>query len=72
MLRKIIFGSSIFAALLAILIFSDRVPIGKSSSNAPKGDVAMWGVFPDSEMSNVIQPFNAKIHSITTTFYSCS
>ncbi|HCC06021.1 TPA: hypothetical protein DEP94_01505 [Candidatus Nomurabacteria bacterium] len=60
MLRKIIFGSSIFAALLAILIFSDRVPIGKSSSNAPKGDVAMWGVFPDSEMSNVIQPFNAK------------
>jgi len=60
MLRKIIFGSSIFAALLAILIFSGRLPIGKSSSNAPTGDVVMWGVFPDSEIASVIQPFNAK------------
>lgn len=60
MLRKILIGSSIFAALLAILIFSGRLPIGSSSAKAPVGDVTMWGVFPDSEMSNVIQPFNAQ------------
>lgn len=60
MIRKILIGSGIFAALISILIFSGRLPIGGSSSNAPVGDVAMWGVFPDSEMADVIQPFNAK------------
>ncbi len=59
MLRKIILGSGIFAALMAILIFSGRLPVG-NSSKAPTGEVAMWGVFPDSEMANIIQPFNAK------------
>lgn len=72
MLRKIIIGSGVFAALLAILIFSGRLPIGSSSSTAPVGDVAMWGVFPDSEMSNVIQPFNAqaKTYRINYTYVS--
>ncbi|MEI6811064.1 MAG: ABC transporter substrate-binding protein [Candidatus Nomurabacteria bacterium] len=60
MVRKILIGSGVFAALLAILIFSGRLPIGSSTSNAPVGDVNMWGVFPDSEMSEIIQPFNAK------------
>lgn len=60
MVRKILIGSGVFAALLAILIFSGRLPIGSSGANNPVGDVSMWGVFPDSEMSDVIQPFNAK------------
>ncbi len=44
---------------MAVLIFSGRLPIGGVSQSIV-GDVLMWGVFPDSEMSNIIQPFNAK------------
>lgn len=60
MVRKVILGSGILAALIAILIFSGRLPIGSSSAKTPVGDVVMWGVFPDSDMAQVIQPFNAK------------
>lgn len=68
MVRKILLAASVIAALFAALIFSGRLPIGGSSQQAPEGTVVMWGVFPDSEMASIIQPFNAQAKTYNISY----
>ncbi len=59
MLRNIILGVGVFAALFSILIFSGRVPFGGGDkANVPKGDVNVWGTLPSAVMAPIIQVFN--------------
>jgi ABC-type glycerol-3-phosphate transport system substrate-binding protein len=57
MLRKAILGAGIFAALLAVLIFSGKVPLGGDDQEAA-GEVILWGTLPEPEMNKVVQEFN--------------
>ncbi len=60
MLKNILLGLGIFAALFAVLIFSGKLPIGNSNANKIVGEVVMWGTLPETEMSKVVQAFNPK------------
>jgi ABC-type glycerol-3-phosphate transport system substrate-binding protein len=66
MFKIIIFGAAIVAALLAILIFSGRIPIGDDGSVAPTGQLSMWGTIPANNVGQVIGDFNieAKTYSV--------
>lgn len=59
MLRNILLGLGIFAALFSILIFSGKLPVGNKDSQA-KGEVLLWGTLPEVEMNKLIQEFNPK------------
>ena len=59
MLRNIILGVGVFAALFAVLIFSGKIPVGDTNEQAT-GEVMLWGTLPESSMSKIIQDFNPK------------
>ncbi|MFA5132073.1 MAG: ABC transporter substrate-binding protein [Candidatus Paceibacterota bacterium] len=59
MLRKLILGAGVFAALLAVLIFSGKIPLGNPDQTAA-GEVVLWGTLPEPEMNKVVQEFNPK------------
>lgn len=59
MLRNILLGLGVFAALFSILIFSGKLPIGKTNEK-PQGEVTLWGTLPDTSMASVLQQLNAK------------
>lgn len=67
MLRNILLGLGVFAALFAVLIFSGKIPIGNSGSQA-KGEVVLWGTIPEEKISQIIQQFNPKAKDYTV-FY---
>jgi ABC-type glycerol-3-phosphate transport system substrate-binding protein len=56
-LRSIFLGLGIFAALFAILIFSGKIPIG-NTKDLPKGDVVMWGTYPEALVYDILGDFN--------------
>ena len=58
MLRTILLAGGIIAAILAVLIFSGKLPIGNNSANTPQGEVVLWGTFPEAQMDKIIQAFN--------------
>lgn len=66
MLRNILLGLGVFSALLAVLIFSGKVPLG-SKKDLPQGEVVLWGTFPATGMNDILQEFNpqAKTYRIT-------
>jgi ABC-type glycerol-3-phosphate transport system substrate-binding protein len=68
MLRNAILGVGILAALLAVLIFSGKLPIGNSSATTPQGEVVLWGTFPESEMNGIIQAFNPQAKTYRVTY----
>lgn len=57
MLRNAILGAGVFAALLAVLIFSGKIPLGGQDERA-QGEVVLWGTLPESQMNKVVQEFN--------------
>jgi ABC-type glycerol-3-phosphate transport system substrate-binding protein len=57
MVRNILLGLGVFAAFFAILIFSGRLPIGKTNQT-PTGEVVMWGTLPEDVMNPIILQFN--------------
>lgn len=59
MLRNILLGAGVFAALLAVLIFSGKIPVGNKGSQAT-GEVTMWGTIPAESMNGILQQFNPK------------
>lgn len=71
MLRNILLGVGVFAALLSILIFSGKIPIGNSSEQAT-GVVEMWGTLPEVEMNKIVQEFNPKVKTYRVTYREVS
>jgi ABC-type glycerol-3-phosphate transport system substrate-binding protein len=67
MLRNILLGAGVFAALFSILIFSGKLPIGQGATQA-KGEVALWGTIPEQDMNKVVQEFNPKAESYRVTY----
>lgn len=67
MLRNILLGVGIFAALFAVLIFSGKIPIG-DKKNAPTGEVVMWGTLPETEMNTIVQEFNPQAKTYRVTY----
>ena len=67
MLSKILLGIGVFSAFFAILIFSGKIPGIGNKEDAPKGEVVLWGTFPETQMNAVVQQFNpqAKTYRIT-------
>lgn len=68
MVQKVLIGSGILAAIVAVLIFSGRLPGGTAAKEKITGDVVMWGVFPDSDMAAVLQPFNAEANTYRVNY----
>lgn len=67
MLRNILLGLGVFAALFAVLIFSGKIPIGNKKSQA-SGEVVMWGTLSETEMNKVVQAFNPKAKTYRVTY----
>ena len=67
MLRTILLGLGVFAALFAVLVFSGKIPIGSSGSQAA-GEVVLWGTIPETDMNQVIQQFNPQARKYTVSY----
>jgi ABC-type glycerol-3-phosphate transport system substrate-binding protein len=72
MLSKILLGIGVFSALFAILIFSGKIPGLNSQKDAPKGEVVLWGTFPETQMNAVIQQFNPQAKTYRVTYREVS
>ena len=59
MLRNILLGVGVFAALLSVLIFSGKIPLGNKDAEA-KGEVVLWGTIDEQQMNRIVQEFNPK------------
>ena len=68
MLRNILLGVGVFAALFSVLIFSGKLPIGNNSANTPKGEVVLWGTFPETAINPIIQAFNPQAKTYRVTY----
>lgn len=71
MLRNILLGLGVFAALFSILIFSGKIPLGTTGSQA-KGDVVIWGTLPEVEMNKLVQEFNPKAKDYRVSYKEVS
>jgi len=60
MFKNILLGAGVLAALLAILIFSGRLPIGGNKKVTVSGSVVMWGTLPQTDMEVILQRFNTE------------
>jgi ABC-type glycerol-3-phosphate transport system substrate-binding protein len=58
MFKNIVFGTGLLAALISLLIFSGRLPIGKSKEVVAQGDVMVWGTLPQNQIENLFQSIN--------------
>lgn len=67
MLRNILLGVGVFSALLAVLIFSGKIPIGNRDAQAA-GEVSMWGTLPEESMNQILQQFNPKAKNYRITY----
>lgn len=63
MLRNILLGLGVFAAVFSILIFSGKISLGQSGPVKVTGEVVMWGTVPTTSMSPIIQAYNAQAQS---------
>jgi len=62
MLRNILLGLGLFAALLGFLIFSGKISVGNKETQ-PQGDVVLWGTLPEGMMNSVVQAFNPQVRT---------
>lgn len=60
MLRYVLLGLGVFAALFAVLIFSGKLPIGNSEAKA-SGKVMIWGTISENDMNNIVYEYNPKV-----------
>lgn len=70
-LRNILLGLGVFAALFSVLIFSGKLPIGNKDQEA-KGEVTLWGTLPETAMNTVIQQFNPKAQEYRVVYTEVS
>jgi ABC-type glycerol-3-phosphate transport system substrate-binding protein len=68
MLRNILLGVGIFSAILAVLIFSGKLPIGGNNASKPVGEVIIWGTLPQAAMDNIAQQFNPQANTYRITY----
>lgn len=68
MLRNILLGVGVFAALFAVLIFSGKMPVGKSGQTKVTGEVVIWGTISGQTMNPLIQAYNAQAQSYRVTY----
>ncbi|MEA4910511.1 hypothetical protein SDC9_33262 [bioreactor metagenome] len=62
--KTVLLGSGIFAAILAILIFSGKVPLFNSASKQKlSGTVRVWGTIPSVTMSYFVDAFDKEAKS---------
>ena len=55
--------------LLAVLIFSGAIPIGKKTAEEkPKGTVMVWGLLPKDKLQTLIDGFNRSHQGITVIY----
>ncbi len=67
MLRTILLGAGVFAALLSILIFSGKIPLGDKSSQAT-GEVVIWGTIDDAAMNRILSEYNPKVKTFRASY----
>jgi ABC-type glycerol-3-phosphate transport system substrate-binding protein len=67
MLRTILLGAGVFSALIAILIFSGKLPVGNKKVQAT-GEVAIWGTIDEGQMNGVVQQFNSEARTYRVTY----
>jgi ABC-type glycerol-3-phosphate transport system substrate-binding protein len=60
MFKTILLGAGLFAALIAVLIFSGRIPLGNKADTTPTGDVMVWGTIPQDAMDALLQEINVQ------------
>lgn len=65
MLPKVLLGVGVFATLLAVLLFSGKIPMPGMKTPA-QGDVVLWGTLPEIPMNSLTQTFNpqAKTYAV--------
>jgi ABC-type glycerol-3-phosphate transport system substrate-binding protein len=68
MLPKILLGVGIFAAFFSVLIFSGKIPGIGNVKDTPKGEVALWGTLPETQMNAIIQQFNPQAKTYRVTY----
>jgi ABC-type glycerol-3-phosphate transport system substrate-binding protein len=68
MLRNILLGLGVFAALFSVLIFSGKLPIGKGGEAKAVGEVVMWGTVPAISMNALLQAYNAQAKSYRISY----
>lgn len=71
MLRNILLGVGVFAALFSVLIFSGKIPIGNTTVQA-KGEVVLWGTLPEVAMNRVVQEYNQKTSTYRVVYVEVS
>lgn len=67
MLRNILLGAGVFAALLSVLLFSGKISFG-SNEEKPMGEVQLWGTIPETTMSRIVQQFNPEARDYRITY----
>lgn len=67
MLRTILLGAGVFAALFAILIFSGKLPIGNQETKAT-GEVTMWGTVDETAMNRILSEYNPKVKDFRVVY----
>jgi ABC-type glycerol-3-phosphate transport system substrate-binding protein len=67
MLRTILLGAGVFSALIAILIFSGKLPVGNTAQKAT-GEVVVWGTIDETQMNTIVQQFNAQAQTYRITY----
>jgi ABC-type glycerol-3-phosphate transport system substrate-binding protein len=68
MVHKALLVIGVLAAVFAVLVFSGKLPIGKNNADKPKGEVILWGTFPEEQMNTIIQEFNPKAQTYRVVY----
>jgi len=58
----------IAAAVFSVFVFSGSIPIGKDDKNVGQGTVVLWGTFPATTMSSIIDNFNTTNKNFTVQY----
>lgn len=71
--KAVLLGSGIFAAILAILIFSGKIPLFNSASKQKlTGTVRVWGTIPYNTMSFFVDAFDKEAKSYNMEYTEVS
>lgn len=63
----VVFG---LAIIFATLLFSGKLPFGQSSSEGVKGNLVMWGTFPSSVVTPVLESARQVYKDLNVTYIS--
>ena len=63
-----VFVACALGILFAVLIFSDKIPVGKSSEQKITGSVSVWGTLPYSAVSAALESLRKTYKDVTVTY----